>query len=554
MTRRANEFEALASRFLQPSENQDRWTDQVSLVVFLLYAFFLGVCFHLAFAPYAFFPAFLLSVGGLAWLVHSKRDVGSLGVLLCVFAYGLGKYGAGLFWIHESVHGFGGAKLWVAIAVAALLATAMAVFTTIFLGVPVLQSVDRSSQADLKSAPRKRDSFARTLMWCLLFSGSWILAEGFLAHLGFLNWLTAGVALIDTPLEGYIPIGEAWAGLFGVFTAAVLGLALRRPMLLMVLAPVLIGAYLLAGVEWTTEKGTRAVAIVQADIPLERKWRHGERKNVLSDYLEMSRPIALGRVVVWPEIAVVMEVDQLKEELEAFLASTQTTLVTGAFLKEKGRVVDGREDIRWYNVAIALGEGEGTYKKKRLVPFGEYVPFGDLMRNWIDWVNIPMNDFTKGPRRQKALKLGSDRAGVAICYEIAYPFTDRSSKGSSFFLALSEDGWFGDSNLPHQHLQIARVRALESGKAVVRSTNRGISAIILPDGSVQASLPLFTKGVLTAEIPLMTGNTPAEFGYELLNFLYAVLAILLGILAIFESRGSKRARAKRKAKSQSDIA
>ena len=548
MTRRTNEFEAFSNRFLQLSKNQNRGSDQDSFSAFLLYAFFLGVCFHLAFAPYAFFPAFVLSVGGLAWLLNSKRGVGPREPLLFVFVYGLGKYGAGLFWIHESVHGFGGAELWVAVAVVGLLATGLAAYAAVTFTV-VAYSMFQSSKDGLEINLGRRDSFATSLMWCLMFSAFWSFTEGSLAQIGF-NWLTAGVALIDTPLAGYIPIGETWAGLVGVFTAAVLGLALRRPMLLMVLAPVLIGAYLLSGVEWTTEKGTRAVAIVQVDIPLERKWRHGEEENVLSEYLEMSRPIAQDRVVVWPETAIVMEVGQLKEELEPFLASTRTTLVTGSFLEEKGRVAEGREDIRWYNVAIALGEGEGIYKKKRLVPFGEYVPFGDLMRNWIDWVNIPMNDFTEGPKRQKVLKLGPDQAGVAICYDIAFPFTGRSSKNSGFFLTLSEDGWFGDSDLPHQHLQVARVRALESGKAIVRSTNRGISAIILPDGSVQASLPLFAKGVLTAEIPLMEGSTPvADLG---LNLAFLTLFLFtMAVLSAFQNFRAKRSRVKRNANSQS---
>ena len=548
MTRRANEFEAFSNRFVQLSKNQNRGSDEVSLSASLLYAFFLGVCFHLAFAPYAFFPAFVLSVGGLAWLLNSKRGVGPREPLLFVFVYGLGKYGAGLFWIHESVHGFGGAELWVAVAVVGLLATGLAAYAAVTFTV-VAYSMFQSSKDGLEINLGRRDSFATSLMWCLMFSAFWSFTEGSLAQIGF-NWLTAGVALIDTPLAGYIPIGETWAGLVGVFTAAVLGLALRRPMLLMVLAPVLIGAYLLSGVEWTTEKGTRAVAIVQVDIPLERKWRHGEEENVLSEYLEMSRPIAQDRVVVWPETAIVKEVGQLKEELEPFIASTRTTLVTGSFLEEKGRVAEGREDIRWYNVAIALGEGEGIYKKKRLVPFGEYVPFGDLMRNWIDWVNIPMNDFTEGPKRQKALKLGPDQAGVAICYDIAFPFTGRSSKNSSFFLTLSEDGWFGDSDLPYQHLQVARVRALESGKAIVRSTNRGISAIILPDGSVQASLPLFAKGVLTAEIPLMEGSTPvADLG---LNLAFLTLFLFtMAVLSAFQNFRAKRSRAKRNANSQS---
>ena len=522
MTRHANEFEAFSNRFLQLSKNQNRGSDQLSFSVFLLYAFLLGVCFHLAFAPYAFFPAFLLSVGGLAWLLNSNRGATRRGVLLGVFTYAMGKYGAGLFWIHESVHGFGGAKLWVAVAVVALVATGLAAYTTFVFGGSLWQSTSQPSEIDHELAVKGQwASFSRSLVWCLLFSVSWILAESTLAHIGF-NWLTAGVALIDTPFEGYVPIGEDWTGFFGVFTAALLSFALRRPMLLMVVAPVLIGAYVLSGIEWTTEKGTRAVAIVQADIPLERKWRHGE--NVLSEYLEMSRPVAQDRIVVWPETAIVMEVDQLKEELEPFLASTRTTLVTGSILKDNGRVGDSREHTHWYNIAIVLGEGEGTYKKKRLVPLG------DSTRNWFDWVDIPMNDFTEGPKRQKALKLGPDQAGVAICYDISYPFMGRSSRNSSFFLTLSEDGWFGDSDLPYQHLQVARVRALESRKAIVRSANRGISAIILPDGSVQASLPLFTKGVLTAEIPLMEGNTPASDSdwsrWSLTFFVFALIVFM----------------------------
>ena len=541
--RRSNEFEDFANRLLGRSESQRQRTGQVPLFVVLLYAFWLGGCFHLAFAPYGFFPALLFSVGGLVWILKSDKNLNARRVLLYLFGYGIGKYGIGLFWIHESIHGFGGASLWAAVAAVALLAVVLGGINAAFF-VPTMEPTSKHpTPPNSDAANVKQESFGRALMGCLSFAVAWSVAETSLAFFGF-NWLSAGVALLDTPLEGYIPLGEKWAGFVGVFVAAVLGAALRAPRLLVVLAPVLVGAIALPEIEWTSEVGTRLVAVVQADIPLERKWRYEQRESVLSDYLEMSRPVAKDRVVVWPETAVPMEVQELKEALGPFVASTNTTLVVGSFLRDIVATRDrsvGKE--RWYNVAIVLGEGTGTYKKQRLVPFGEYVPLGNLLRDWMKWVNIPMNDYTEGSSRQKALELGSDHAGVAICYDIAYPFSRRMSRNSTFFLTLSEDGWFGDSNLPHQHLQIARVRALESRKAIVRSTNRGISAIILPDGSIHSSLPLFSRGVLTAEIPLMKGSSPGSdefFSSGVFPILCGFLLIVIGSQNFRKSRQEKK--------------
>ena len=540
--RRANEFEDFANRLLGRSESQGQRIDQVPLFVILLYAFWLGGCFHLAFAPYGFFPAFLLSIGGLVWILKSDKNLNWRRGFLYLLVYGIGKYGIGLYWIHESIHGFGGASLWAAVAAVALLAVVLGGFNAALIA-PTFEPTSKHPTPPNSDATHvKRESFGRALVGCLSFAVAWSVAETLLAYFGF-NWLSAGVALLDTPLEGYIPLGEKWAGFVGVFAAAVLGSAVRAPKLLVVLAPVLIGASALSEIEWTSKVGTRLVAVVQADIPLERKWRYEQRESVLSDYLEMSRPVAKDRVVVWPETAVPMEVQELKEALGPFVASTNTTLVVGSFLRDIVATRDrrvGKE--RWYNVAIVLGEGTGTYKKQRLVPFGEYVPLGNLLRDWMKWVNIPMNDFTEGSSRQKALELGSDHAGVAICYDIAYPFSTSMSRNSNFFLTLSEDGWFGDSNLPHQHLQIARVRALESRKAIVRSTNRGISAIILPDGSIQSSLPLFARGVLTAEIPLMKGSSPGSnelFSMVVFPIVCAFLYIAVGFQNFRTSRQKK---------------
>ena len=184
-----------------------------------------------------------------------------------------------------------------------------------------------------------------------------------------------------------------------------------------------------------------------------------------------------------------------------------------------------------YNGTLATGTGSGRYTKRRLVPFGDYVPFEDLLRGLIRFFDLPMSGFRPGARHQGPLDVGVGRAAMGICYEIAYAELMRlSAVEADVLITVSNDTWFGDSIGPPQHMQIARARALENGRWLLRGTNNGITAIVDHRGRVKASLPQFEPGVLAGEFRIMRGHTPySRYGDGwLVGLCFA--GLLLGVL------------------------
>jgi apolipoprotein N-acyltransferase len=162
-----------------------------------------------------------------------------------------------------------------------------------------------------------------------------------------------------------------------------------------------------------------------------------------------------------------------------------------------------------------------TYAKRHLVPFGEYVPPGFAW--FFDYVRIPMSDFSAGPPRQAPLAIAGQRIAPNICYEDLFGEEIlQSLPAATLLINLSNTAWFGDSLAQPQHLQIARLRAMETGRTMLRATNTGITAAIAPDGRVLGQLPPFTAGALRVEAQGFAGLTPyARWG----NVLALVMAI-----------------------------
>jgi apolipoprotein N-acyltransferase len=183
-----------------------------------------------------------------------------------------------------------------------------------------------------------------------------------------------------------------------------------------------------------------------------------------------------------------------------------------------------------YTSLLALGTAQGIYHKKLLVPFGEYLPFAPWLRGLINFFAIPMSDFIAGPKFQAPLVIPKSKLLPLICYEIAYPEQVRQAlleQQSDAIVTISEDGWFGDSWGPKQHLAIARMRALENGRFVLRSTTSGISAIINEKGQVLQQAPQFKPYVLTGEFRNFSGNTPwTKYGQWPIMLFCSLLLIL----------------------------
>ncbi len=475
-----------------------------------------GAAYPLGFAPFDFWPATVAAMAALCWLLcrPAARP----------FAYGwlfgVGKYGVGIHWIYVSIHVHGNAAPWLAATLVAVFVAAMALF--------------HGAAAW---------GFARLCggggAWAALgFAAVWTLTEWLLTWFltGF-PWLFAGYAMLDTPLEALAPVG----GVLLVSFAAALtgaGLALWRTWQAPALAALpWLGSFALAEVAWTTPGAAASAALVQGAVAQETKWRPASEKPIQARYAALSGPVWDADVVLWPEAAITTPLHRATPFLDAMAERASGALVLGLPIAE--RSPDG---WTWHNGAVAVGDGGGRYVKRRLVPFGEYVPFASALRGLIDFFDLPMSRMEPGHPRQPLLRIGELRLAMSICYEIAFPELVRGAAARADVLAtISNDTWFGASIGPLQHLQMARMRALENGRFLLRATNDGVTAIIDAQGQVTATLPRFERDVLRGEFQTMHGTTP--FGrWGGVPWVAALMVVVAGLVAARAVRGWRRCR------------
>jgi apolipoprotein N-acyltransferase len=235
------------------------------------------------------------------------------------------------------------------------------------------------------------------------------------------------------------------------------------------------------------------------------KWLPEQRQPTLDLYRELTMQNLDSELIVWPEAALPSLVSDEREYLSEVWTRVQES--GGALVLGVLRVDGADWNIR--NSLLALGEEPGFYDKRHLVPFGEYFPVPDFVRDWLRLMSLPYSDIEPGPTDQPVLLAGRFRIAPSICYEDAFGAEQRVFLPEANLLVnISNDGWFGDSVAPHQHLQIARMRALESGRFLIRSTNTGISAVVDTLGRVMAQSPQFSMTTLRARVQPYSGATP----------------------------------------------
>jgi len=475
----------------------------------LLAAFTAGASTVLAFAPFSFYPLALVGPLLLLWL---WRNATPRFGFQSGWAYGLGLLGFGVFWLHISIDQFGNMGTASAIAITLLFVLAIALYYALmgWLAVRLWRTSGGWLFAVIPS------------LWVL---GEWL--RGWI-FTGF-PWLLLGYSQIDSPLGGYAP-------LFGVYGVSWL-LLLSAVLLFRLLSPAVTGRLWLAGglallwgggvllnlVTWTEPVGPPLkVSMIQGNIAQAVKWQRDSLRPTLDLYTRLTREQWQSDLIIWPETAVPAFAHQVEETLlkpltEEALANQSTLLI--------GIPVWDAESGAYYNSMISLGQERDSYAKRHLVPFGEFMPLKAWLRPLIDWLQIPMSDFTSGDSPRPLLRVAGYLAGISICYEDAFgEEVAEALPQAAFLVNASNDAWFGDSLAPRQHLEIARMRALETGRYLLRSTNTGISALIGPKGQVRDFSPAFQQHVLSGEIVPMQGATPyVRVG----NWVVVVFSILM---------------------------
>lgn len=477
-------------------------------------AFFAGILYTLSFSPFDYpfliFTAlaiFKLSLAGLS----DKRTV------LRGFLFGLGIFGLGVSWVFVSMVVNQQTGFALPLLMTLLYCSCWALF-------PALS-------AYLYTKIR----FSSRLDW-LVFACVWMIVEYVRGEwvLGGFPWLQVAYSQLDTPLSGYAPVlGVYGLGLVVVsISSLMLNLLNNKEGVRYFLAMSIIislGA-LLQGAQWTTVSGEPFTAsLIQGNIAQKDKWAVDNRNATLKQYYDDSSAHWQSDIIIWPETAIPAYFDDVKEgyllPLEQEAIAHNTDIVTSLPFKDKtGKL---------FNSVLVLGEERSMYKKVHLLPFGEYLPWQPLSGYLLGLMNVRLGQFSTGSIDQPLLLAAGYPFVTSICYEDAFGEQSiHNVEQARFLVNVSNDGWFKGSIEPYQHMQIARMRALESGRYLLRATNTGVSVIVSEQGRVISQAPIGVRATVTAEIKPMQGMTP----YALMGDKPIIILGLLILLYAFIKR------------------
>jgi apolipoprotein N-acyltransferase len=494
-----------------------------------LAAFLAGALTVAGFAPFGASPLPFLTLAGLLALwqrAPSPRDGLRTG-----FAFGAGLFGAGVSWVYVSLHDFGLMPAPLAAGATLLFCAALALYP----------AAAGWGFVRLRHGARVAALIAFPALWTL---AEWLRAWLFTG----VPALTIGYSQTDTPLAGFAPV----LGLFGVSFAT----ALCAGLLYLVFSGsgririVSAAAFMLAlgfgtwlqQISWTSPQGEPfRVALLQGNIPQNLKFQAERYTATLATYRRLIAGSS-ARLMVLPETAIPRFLDAVDplylNDIAQLARERRADLIIGVPIRDEGG--------RYFNSVVSLGVSPTQrYDKSHLVPFGEFVPpgFGWIVKT----LSIPLSDFSSGPKNPRPFALSGQLVAPDICYEDVFgEEIIRQLPAATLLVNVSNIAWFGDSLAPPQHAQIARMRAIETGRFMLRATNTGLTAIIDPRGKIVARLPQFTEGVLQGEVRGYAGASPyVRFGNYPVVLASLALFALLAVLAYQRRRAVGPARESR---------
>jgi apolipoprotein N-acyltransferase len=429
----------------------------------------------------------------------ARSSRGFLAGLICGAVYFAGT----VYWTGGVMARYGGISLPLAVAIAGLLIAVLALFTALF-GAAQATLVGRFGLRALLLAPAVWVTAELARTW-VLGGFPWVL-------LGYSQTTVLPIAQLASVVGVYgLSAFVAYAG--AAFALAFVGRGRERWVHLAIAAAAVAvcaawGDARVAGAR-LVEHGTRVrVGLIQGNVPQDRKWDPEFSSQILSSYLDASRQAADrgARLIIWPESATPFYYQRGPQAAAIrFLARERQVWI----LLGSDELDPGQPGVS-YNSAFLIrpdGSTAGVYRKVRLVPFGEYVPFKSLLF-FAEPLVEAVSDFAPGTA-PVMLPFAGGAVSTAICYEVVYPALIREGvlQGSTLLTTITNDAWFGRSSAPYQHFAMAAMRAIEHGRYLARSANTGISGIVDPYGRVLISSELFVQRVLVGDIRLLEHRT-----------------------------------------------
>jgi apolipoprotein N-acyltransferase len=475
------------------------------------FSFLLGGISVLGFSPFEITTLLVLSFSGLIYICWKSSHQESF---FCGLAFGIGYFGFGVHWVFYSIHTFGHAPLLFSLFMTFL----FALYLTFFIAISCFFT--------------NKYFYSKTLLYYVFAWTSLFVFFEWLRSLLFTGfpWLLVGQSSLGSSFSGYLPLGGVFLTSFIIliFSAFLLCAFLslnKKRIYYLALLVLWFSGFQLNSVEWTAPLNkSLSISIVQPNIAQDIKWQKENRTKIMLDHYNLTNASPHSDIILWPEAAIPAYYHQLKDNyfntIQANLTQKGTSLVTGVFYYDK-------ENSLAYNSLINIQNSQ-LYKKRHLVPFGEYLPFRKFFSFIHDYVTIPMSDIAEGDS-VPIIPINNTQAGVTICYEDIFPqLTLDAMPNAQYLINVSNDGWFGFSFAADQHLQMSRLRATETERYMVRATNTGISAVIDHKGRVIKKLAMNQKGILSSKIMLRKGVTPyvSLQGYLFFIIMFLIFAVL----------------------------